>query len=1019
MGVISFLFRTRPQQHTVLLPMSPSTADLDQPGFASRRLATSALGSTSQGASDAQAHFNWMKADLQVQPGDAFALEARKPTQASGSMRPTVSTPLPYPHVATPEECPSCQPVEIQKSLPPPSVLENARKNFQGVCHRRKILDENLEAMCRARDREAFYALLDSISCTGDITEKMRIKKTVDAWMWFSRKGMQNTPSETKSVQEAEEYLKNIYGKDLFKSNHRTQKTSPYLRCTSPSKKSKGQRSSTVDRVKGVKVKSAKTQTSPFRGQALSPVRYTKQQNIFRPTPGGYRNPHEVPPNLLEDFLLPMAIPLGKPRVYDMGRQSSCVVAEDQPITTTSSIAQSSPRTAASKARRPNATVLEVRSAKKGLPQLQVQVLPSVNIDSVSSESLEDSPSPPPPSPSIQTVRQTVVELEPEEEEREVDNVFPGTEFLAVADITQEPQAAEQLEDIVIQLNGIGEPPAPLYHGPVPHPQAPDPPAAVDTSLSAILEREGLESRLVEWVEQQVMARTVTELSLQPDKFESASFSEEQDSSASTSNIAEAASRASPLFVLTGIPVDSELVRQYVDEALAETVALFLGQREGQSPVPPATVRDDAPAKQEPVVCTPVPTPSPRESPSHGAVPLPLATPEASEQECVSSKEAQYTLPEGVWGHADLMNTPHTTPAASPPRPSTPSPPPTLWSPEPVNLQSEPWGGRERPLEEETEPCGNEELQQQLVMSVAREEESVSLISPTPSILPEPLPPPPHSPRQETPPPRPTPSTEDSSSVLSITETDMLGRHISEGELVMSCGQMTAVRGLLEEGLVFPNLNGSLSSSLHGLQDMEYDPPSEGQLPRRRDPVLSLLGKMNQGLISHQEEACTNEALWEIDSSSLELSDEQRSRLSRQHVEDLRISSPGQVSLPPGVTGGHLPGRHHPVSMEHLEEGVAAHVEPQIPNDPSHCKDAKSMASEMMVHSVAKPAPILVRQYQEKPTHAEEGDASPSTAITALHENVAVHLSSASQNGGSVSISTVEGDTDTSGSNVF
>lgn len=37
------------------------------------------------------------------------------------------------------------------------------------------------------------------------------------------------------------------------------------------------------------------------------------------------------------------------------------------------------------------------------------------------------------------------------------------------------------------------------------------------------------------------------------------------------------------LFVDAGIPVDSQLVRQFVDEALAEIIAIMLGQRQSES----------------------------------------------------------------------------------------------------------------------------------------------------------------------------------------------------------------------------------------------------------------------------------------------------------------------------------------------------------------------------------------------------------------------------------------------------
>lgn len=47
------------------------------------------------------------------------------------------------------------------------------------------------------------------------------------------------------------------------------------------------------------------------------------------------------------------------------------------------------------------------------------------------------------------------------------------------------------------------------------------------------------------------------------------------------------------LFVDTGVPVDSELIRQCVNEVLAETVAVMLGQRETQrEPTGPVQTQD-------------------------------------------------------------------------------------------------------------------------------------------------------------------------------------------------------------------------------------------------------------------------------------------------------------------------------------------------------------------------------------------------------------------------------------------
>lgn len=47
------------------------------------------------------------------------------------------------------------------------------------------------------------------------------------------------------------------------------------------------------------------------------------------------------------------------------------------------------------------------------------------------------------------------------------------------------------------------------------------------------------------------------------------------------------------LVVDAGMPVDSELIRQYVNEVLADIIALTLGQREGQREHPaPASTPD-------------------------------------------------------------------------------------------------------------------------------------------------------------------------------------------------------------------------------------------------------------------------------------------------------------------------------------------------------------------------------------------------------------------------------------------
>ncbi|KTG43578.1 hypothetical protein cypCar_00012679 [Cyprinus carpio] len=156
------------------------------------------------------------------------------------------------------------------------------------------------------------------------------------------------------------------------------------------------------------------------------------------------------------------------------------------------------------------------------------------------------------------------------------------------------------------------------------------------------------------------------------------------------------------------------------------------------------------------------------------------------------------------------------------------------------------------------------------VMSVAQEddeEESVthpsSPLPSKPTTLPPPLPP-----VSQEPPPAATPesssssSSEESSSSSSVTvtETETAARHISEGELLLTHGQMAAVRVLEEEGVLLPNLMTSLNGSLHGVQDMDYDLPSEGQvigaprIPAHHDPILSLLARMERGPVSQSQQ---------------------------------------------------------------------------------------------------------------------------------------------------------------------
>uniref|UniRef100_A0A8C4QEW7 Uncharacterized protein n=1 Tax=Eptatretus burgeri TaxID=7764 RepID=A0A8C4QEW7_EPTBU len=144
-------------------------------------------------------------------------------------------------------------------------------------------------------------------------------------------------------------------------------------------------------------------------------------------------------------------------------------------------------------------------------------------------------------------------------------------------------------------------------------------------------------------------------------------------------------------------------------------------------------------------------------------------------------------------------------------------------------------------------------------MSVARDEEPRSLIAFQPLDDPD-------SQLKSTPPVSPTlrdppvePSTDSTSgSSISATETETFDRHISDGEVLLSPGRLHAMEVLTEAGISMVMGAESLCSTLHDTQDMDYDPPSEGQVLYQssnrglRDPVQILMSKRNDSVVHQQ-----------------------------------------------------------------------------------------------------------------------------------------------------------------------
>ncbi|XP_046711148.1 protein TALPID3 isoform X1 [Silurus meridionalis] len=932
-----------------------------------------------------------------IQTADAFPVKLAEPSHHAPPALPSpppqppppISMPSEQDDEVTPKAVPVSRPNQLLNSLPPASMFEDAECVLRQVKQSRKVLEENLQAILRAKDGEVLHTQLEALSNNRDTSEELRIKKTVDAWIntlskeiqdelaqhgsvvqmkaaerdsvaaggsaqrdWSSRsrstagkepgrlgrqrkgagaaarretsRGDSNRPqavstqassqklasSFRKSTEQHpqasvvlkcegdEAYLTKVYGKALYEGHRRTLKKGPYLRFSSPTPKSKVQRPKVVERVKGVKLKSCKTQTSVSGACDASPLQPVTSgaQYLFSPC---RPIPEQQPSSLLKGYLMPMAIPLGKPRVDAQTTMPSRVIISDKPATVITSIPPA-PKVAPL-IRKPNTLLLEVHSEpKKPVPHLQIQVQPSVNIESVSAPSHTPSSSPPPllPPPSFQAAAETP----PFEDEAEENDGFPGTTVFEEADNSQEPEMDGEFPDSPIELHGLPSPPVALYHGPTFPTQSNQPDPLTQPILTAIQHRETLEYQLVDWVEQQLMARMISGMFPQPALTDPAVQSVPEDSVTSDTTVETAGGLQ--VVVDAGLPVDSELIRQYVNEVLAGIIALTLGQRE------PSASTQDTHMQQESTVPTPVPTPEPSLTeipPALREAVSPVSTPDVSEhpspaQSLRDSQHVQPQQPVLPEQSVEPVETPLCTPIASPRRTQTP---------EPADMQNHPWGDVELPLTEE-KPHSEEKEQHPLpvVLSVACEEEEEEIIHPFSPVPPKkPQNPPMTAVVHTEPAPPESPSVKENSShsSTSITETETAARHISEGELLLSCGQMAAVRALTEEGFTLQNLMTSFNSSLHGIQEMDYDPPSEGEVMRRplvsahRDPILSLLARMEQGPISQSQQR----EKWCDEESSGEVSEGQRPVLTEAQER---------------VVMGHslIPQRHSPAAEQSL-----------------------------------------------------------------------------------------------------
>ncbi|XP_068048214.1 protein TALPID3 [Anomalospiza imberbis] len=1046
-----------------------------------------------------------------------------------------------------PEHLLASKPSILQNVQVPRSILTEAERILRRVQNNKKILEENLEAVTHAKDGDAMYAFINSLTTNRDVLEEIRIRRTVDerikaiseeiqaemarnyseqgkheqkcnkrAQNLRAMKTKKETKEKTQNIQgcltkklsaaakplqkqvedntrkqkfrtyfsenvqskerradgavggttlvQDEDYLSRVYGKPIYQGHRSTLKKGPFLRFNSPSPKSKLPRPKLIETVRGTKVKSAKTQTCSHTQVIISsprkknPVYAQQSQYLFSPS-------QDVPAasGPLEGHLIPMAVPLGQIQSSSTLLQPAGVIIDKpHPVTVTTSLPQVPPKPPV-EVKKPNIAVIEMRSEKKDPPQLSVQVLPNVDIDSVSSASGSVSPVPPgsePLLPPVNAVIQAPEEIRSEEE----DTKLPGANFIDVTDVTQDQE--EEKDEIpeffepLLELNGQFKVASPQYNGPVFPPVASAPQQPADILDELIQRRETIENKLINWVEQEIMAKIISEMCpAQTERVPSISSSiKSEDSEVVTPGIVEVAGGGGfQLFVNAGVPVDSEMINHFVKEALSETIATMLGDSQAQRAVP-----DPLPPNTTSVMEAPVPTPVP--TPQATPPPTPPSEKELPQVKTPDSSPSPPEMSGDVRGHEkiketgveiaaamDPVVTPVVTPVTTPSPAATPSPPASEWGSQAEKRRSpklpNPWDGAELPLEEEN-PSPVPEEHKTLEMSVANDEEPEALLFPS-----QPLPGRPFEPLPcpaQLPSPVPTVSSGVSSqeSSLTPTGTETTDRPLSEGEVLFPYGQPLPAAALAEGGLCLPNLTESLSSTLRDANEMDYDPPSEGQVVRRmdkgchRDPVLAFLTKLNQAPVFIQEAIDHSE---DSDGSIGELSEGQRPRLSRAQErilmgnsifmkhpsaqssgnrprQGLRSASPGQL-VQAGEILGDADASPSPMLLAELESQPGSN--PALPAAQPSCRmtplpeDLSQEESQGAAHGqTVRPRGIFVRRKSEE-VQQEGEDAAPHLNPHLSAARVSVQLPGTSTANETQSLSSARGDSDSSGTDTF
>ncbi|XP_074662828.1 uncharacterized protein LOC141915258 [Tubulanus polymorphus] len=586
------------------------------------------------------------------------------------------------------------------------STVEEGENILNRIQSHRAILESNLQSIVRAQQNSDVYSLVDDLTRDSSTLEKVRIRKIVDDTIqclqgeiktevekdleklenirkltetiksdsdkqkvqqkprWVSGKGRVRAqskidtglkkkieiPEEAKSttrsygvtstsagkenipkksektkkpaVYKDAEYLDRVYGKAIYQNKRSTQKQ-PYLHYTNTAQQKSvvsTMRPAETINVKAIAQKTAKTQTS-------------KTQLPQLPVSAGYI----IGPK--EGQLIPMAIPLGPPRQGGDAAPLS-VVSMTENLTTAKNVAVVNIETTSETSPAAAAAAEQDRKINK----LDIQVLPTVTIESYP--------------PSIE---------EEQKQPRELNRV----------ETVQTEQDDSLTDDWVgegVTLPGYAASKPPVYHGPVFPPQAPPPlPAPTSNQLAEHIRTvDSAENKAVEWVEQEIMARILTELyQRQPsppidqtcdggpyESDKSASFPLSETSSQTHSPIAGAMGQAGlQLFIDCGDSVDEDLIRDLVKEVLMEKISTALGDRTAVSedllvtPVPAPKRRNKRPDKKDEKTPEPSPIhPSPPKIFSPKKSPIVTPSPSLTESDTESTRELV-----SIWGKNPVL----------------------------------------------------------------------------------------------------------------------------------------------------------------------------------------------------------------------------------------------------------------------------------------------------------------------------------------------------------------------------